>query len=112
MKRPLLVLCAAACVAAAASIGFSGAATVTKPVSVKLPPSNAVFKDGPNVGLARGNCLTCHSSDYVYTQPPLSQRQWTAEVNKMIHVYGAPVAASDVDAIVTYLMSQNGRATP
>jgi hypothetical protein len=39
----------------------------------------------------------------VLNQPALSKEAWTAEVNKMIKTYKAPVAPEDVDRIVDYL---------
>jgi hypothetical protein len=39
----------------------------------------------------------------VLNQPALSKQAWTAEVNKMITAYKAPVAPEDVGAIVEYL---------
>lgn len=78
-------------------------------VSIKLPPETIRFKPGPGADVANANCSTCHSPAYVYTQPPLTRAQWTAEVNKMKAVYGAPIEAGDVNTIVDYLMTQNGK---
>ena len=78
-------------------------------VSIVLPAETAKFKPGPGADVATANCLTCHSSAYVYTQPPLNKAQWTAEVNKMKAVYGAPIAAADVAPIADYLVGQNGK---
>lgn len=78
-------------------------------VSITLPAETIRFKPGPGLDVANANCLTCHSEAYVYTQPRLTRTQWTAEVNKMKAVYGAPIAAENVPAIVDYLMTQNGK---
>ena len=78
-------------------------------VSVTLPASSIAFKSGPNLGVAQANCLVCHNADYVYFQPPMTRAQWTAEVNKMRAAYKASIADADVDRIVDYLMSQNGK---
>ncbi len=78
-------------------------------VSVTLPPDTIHFKPAPGVDAANANCVTCHSAAYIYMQPRLTSAQWTAEVNKMKAVYGAPIAPESVPAIVNYLMSQNGR---
>jgi len=78
-------------------------------VSIDLPEETAQLKPGPGLELARDNCMTCHSVDYIYMQPPLSQEQWKGEVVKMKKAMGAPIADSDIDAIVQYLMSQNGK---
>jgi hypothetical protein len=34
---------------------------------------------------------------------------WTAVVNKMINVYGAPITKTDVDAIARYLTEHYGQ---
>lgn len=53
---------------------------------------------------AQGNCLTCHSSDYIAMQPPGKGKAfWNSEVAKMIKVYGAPIAEPDAKAIAAYL---------
>ncbi len=49
------------------------------------------------------NCLACHSAGMVLTQPKLTKAQWTETVNKMVHVYKAPVDQADVQTIVDYL---------
>jgi hypothetical protein len=78
-------------------------------VTVTLPTDDIAFKPGPNVDLATANCRTCHSAAYVYTQPPLNRAQWTAEVLKMKNAYGAPIDPGNVERIVEYLLSQNGK---
>jgi hypothetical protein len=78
-------------------------------VSIVLPAIDVPFKAGAGVDAARANCETCHSAAYVYTQPRLTQAQWTAEVTKMKAAYGAPIADADVPTIVAYLVSQNGK---
>lgn len=53
---------------------------------------------------AQGNCLTCHSSDYIAMQPPGKGKAfWESEVTKMIRVYSAPIAEPDAKAIAAYL---------
>ena len=77
--------------------------------TISLPPPNNALKDGPNVALAQTKCLICHSADYIYMQPPLTRKQWTAEVTKMQKTFGAPIADADIASLVDYLMSQNGK---
>lgn len=79
-------------------------------VNIKLPDETAKYMPGPGEKTANNNCRTCHSVDYVYMQPPLTREKWHAEVVKMKKVYGAQIDDKDVDAIVDYLMSQNGKA--
>jgi hypothetical protein len=74
-----------------------------KSVSVDLPDSDQMFPGGPEADAINNNCLACHSAGMVLTQPTLSETAWTAEVNKMINTYKAPVAPEDVDAIIAYL---------
>jgi hypothetical protein len=91
---------------AAALGGICGASVIAKPVSYTLPDETAAFKPGPNLEAAQNNCTGCHSADYIQTQPRdvKSKRDfWTAEVTKMIKVYGAPIEDADVSKIVDYL---------
>jgi hypothetical protein len=37
---------------------------------------------------------------------------WTAVVNKMINVYGAPIPKTDVEAIARYLAQNYGKLSP
>lgn len=77
-----------------------------KPVTYTLPDETAVFRPGPNLDVVQGNCGSCHSSDYVLTQPQgpaFKKAFWEAEVTKMIKVYGAPINEADVPKIVEYL---------
>lgn len=50
-----------------------------------------------------GYCSVCHSTRYITMQPPLPATAWEAEVNKMIHVYGAPVPEASAKKIIFYL---------
>ena len=77
-----------------------------KPVAYKLPNQTATFKPGPNMEVVQNNCTSCHSVDYVQTQPrgpKFKEVFWRAEVTKMIKVYGAPIDEAVVDKIVDYL---------
>ena len=77
-----------------------------KPVKYQLPEETAQFKPGPNLDAVQANCTGCHSSDYIQTQPrgaKFGKDFWTAEVNKMIKVYGAPIDQADIGKIVEYL---------
>jgi sulfite dehydrogenase (cytochrome) subunit B len=85
------------------------AADTSSTVKIELPAETARFKSGPGVETAQQSCMTCHSVDYIYMQPPLTKDQWRGEVVKMKNVFGAPFPEGDVDTIVTYLLSQNGK---
>src|SRR5258708_29435884 len=79
---------------------------VLKSVSVELPTSDVAFP-GPNAQAITANCLACHSAGMVLTQPSLSKATWDGIVEKMIHVYKAPIGQNEVPAIVDYLQSTN-----
>lgn len=81
-------------------------------VSITLPTDTATFKDAPGVTLANAQCLTCHSALYVITQPPLSLKQWTAEVVKMQHLYGAPIPTNQIPELAYYLAVNYGTGAP
>ena len=85
------------------------AADTSGAVAIELPAETARLKPGPGVDTALQSCMTCHSVDYIYMQPPLTKDQWRSEVVKMKNVFGAPFGENDVDTIVAYLMSQNGK---
>jgi mono/diheme cytochrome c family protein len=84
-------------------------AQLPRKMSIQIPPSPVQFKPGPNLATVQANCLVCHSAEYVYNQPPLTRAVWTAEVNKMRNAYKAQIQDADVDKIVDYLMTQNGK---
>jgi hypothetical protein len=91
-------------IAAIAGLNFGVAAAA--PVSYTLPDETAAFMPGPNLEVVQNNCTACHSADYIQTQPrgPKFKKDfWTAEVTKMIKVYGAPIDEADVPKIVEYL---------
>ncbi len=108
-KHSLVVL---ACIAAlGASALAAGKPAPPKGVSSISLPGDAgmAFKPGPGAAAAQANCLTCHSSAYVSTQPALTKAQWTAEVTKMKNVYGAPIADDQVAPIADYLTANYGK---
>ena len=100
MKRTLLI--------ALATLSTSAAlvAVHAKPFSYQLPDETVAFKPGANLDVVQGNCASCHSADYVLTQPQgekFKKAFWEAEVTKMIKTYGAPINDADVPKIVEYL---------
>lgn len=75
-----------------------------KPISYTLPDETAQFKQAPGVEAPEAHCRTCHSADYINTQPRgKGAAFWDAEVHKMIKVYGAPIEEKDTKAIIEYL---------
>jgi hypothetical protein len=92
---PMRVLCAVL-LAAAAGGAFGQEAKV-------------VLQDGPGREKAQA-CLACHSLDYIQMNSRfLDKAGWTGSVNKMINVFGAPIAKEDVDAIADYLAARYGK---
>lgn len=70
-------------------------------VNVDLPASTASFPPGIGSDVA-GKCLICHSAGMVLRQPPLSQDQWKAVINKMRSAYGAPILDTEVEPLAAY----------
>src|SRR5438046_9752049 len=61
--------------------------------------------------------MTCHSAQYVQSQPPSSPRgYWEATVKKMKKPFGAQFPDDDIPAIVDYLVktygAERGAAAP
>lgn len=79
-------------------------------VSIALPGDlNYRFKGGAGSDRANTYCLTCHSSAYVSTQPPLDRDHWSAEVAKMRKAYHAEIPDKDADVITDYLARAYGK---
>ena len=89
------------------SVARAASPVELKSVKVDLPESDRMFQ-GSGADAINNNCLACHSAGMVLNQPELSRQAWTAEVNKMIAAYKAPVAPEDVGAIVDYLVRIKG----
>jgi hypothetical protein len=106
-KLPLVLGIAAA--VAAPVLGRAEPAAVPRSLSVTLPENGATFPPGPGVDAANNNCLSCHSVEMVMTQPALPKATWQTEVAKMRTVFKAPIAESDIAAIVDYLVAIKGR---
>ncbi|WEK46234.1 MAG: cytochrome c [Candidatus Andeanibacterium colombiense] len=99
----VLVLSACAPTAQLGSISESGLTLTSQQIA--FPPDESTLPPGPGVEAANANCLACHSAGMILTQPKLSEKQWTAIVEKMRASYKAPVPDQDVPAIVAYLSS-------
>lgn len=98
-------LALAALATLALSVGLT-AATSAKPVTYTLPAETATLKQTRDPGYARAEalCTSCHSRDYITTQPPGKGKEfWAAEVDKMIAVYGAAIPKPDRLVISEYL---------
>ena len=66
----------------------------------------ADFPPGPSKSLADQACLACHSADMVWQQH-LTEKQWTAEVNKMMG-WGSEVPEEKKAALIAYLVANFG----
>ena len=67
------------------------------------------LKDAPGRATVENLCGGCHSLDYIRINAPFMNRQtWTAEVNKMINAFAAPIAQNDAAAIIDYLTANYG----
>ncbi len=75
--------------------------------SITFPSDPITFQAGPGSHLATTYCLICHSAEYIYMQPPHSQKKWKEIVHKMKQTFGCPIPESDIPALLTYLVSQN-----
>ena len=85
-----------------------GGLTVVAQDRYVLPPETAKLKPGPGLELANLQCLTCHSADYISTQPRLARAAWRASVQKMKDKYGAPIPTDKMDALAEYLVKNYG----
>jgi len=84
----------------------TAAAVLARPVRFEPLPDTSTLKPSQAPGYAKTEalCATCHSRDYITTQPPHKGKDfWTAEITKMVNVYGAPVPETERAAIADYL---------
>lgn len=89
----------------------AGAESRSEPVDMSgwnLPTEPFTLKEAPGVSLVRANCLLCHSTEYISTQPSLRAAQWQAEVLKMKGKFGAPISTNDIPGLVDYLVRVYG----
>jgi cytochrome c551/c552 len=101
--------CAAAVFLLAGGAAICGAAEA--PHDISLPPETAVLVASrlPGYKIAVEKCGICHSADYINLQPPqMSLTQWTAEMVKMQHAYGAPIDDAEIKLLGIYLASAYG----
>ncbi|MFD2271293.1 c-type cytochrome [Undibacterium arcticum] len=80
-------------------------------LDIQLPPETATYRPSqlPGYQLVQRNCMTCHSAQYVQSQPPASPRgYWEATVKKMKKPFGAQFPDDEVPAMVDYLAKTYG----
>ena len=100
----------AAVIVLALVAAFASAAT-KRSVSYdpKLPVLGTKFHSlpsGAGKSLVEASCFPCHSADMI-VQQRLTEKQWTAAVDKMIR-WGAVLKESDKPAVVAYLAKNFG----
>lgn len=85
-----------------------GALVLAAAGGVMAQEDKVVLKDAPGKDKTM-QCIACHSVDYIPMNSRfLNKAGWTAEVNKMINAFGAPIPKTDVEEIATYLTQNYG----
>ncbi len=106
MKRVMTILLTLA--------AFTGVAPSWSQVKeIELPEDVSELRPSelPGYDIALKKCGICHSANYVSYQPPgKDQQQWTAEMTKMQHSYGAPLNENEIQLIGAYLAVAYGSA--
>ena len=95
-------------------LGCVAAVGVAGPAAFELPPETAQLRPSelPGFVIAAQKCSICHSADYINFQPPgMTRTQWTAEMAKMQHTYGAPIDDTEVKLLGIYLAATYGDAS-
>lgn len=106
-SKPLQAMLVVVC----ALVATAASAAPPKPIqlpaeTVKLKPSSL-----PGYAIAQQKCAICHSADYIAYQPPgMTVTQWTAEMTKMQHLYGAPIDDREIKLLGVYLAATYGDA--
>lgn len=77
-------------------------------LEIQLPPETGAFKQDKGAELANGQCLVCHSVEYVTSQPPMPRTFWKSSVQKMQQKYGASIPDNQVEPLVDYLTRNYG----
>src|SRR5512135_2956208 len=88
--------------------GFAYAGPEGSVHSIQLPEIKTELKAGEGKDVTERFCGICHSLDYITMQPKFTRAQWTAVVNKMIKVMGAPIPEENAKMIEDYLAAQYG----
>lgn len=103
MIRPLAILLGASAV-------VLSLATAAQPVTFEVPLGDTPAElAGADAEVVVNNCSSCHSLDYITTQPRGKGAQfWKDSVTKMVNVYKAPIAPEDADAVASVLARKLG----
>jgi cytochrome c len=92
------------------AVVFKVEPALAKVLKIELPLETAVFKTAPGSEMANAQCLTCHSVEYIGSQPPKPVDFWAAEIKKMREKYGAPIPKDYDGEIAGYLAKNYGVA--
>ncbi|MBS0322436.1 MAG: cytochrome c [Proteobacteria bacterium] len=85
------------------------AALISLPALAAADESQITLKKDRDRELVMGNCVMCHSLDYIQMNSPFMKKAaWQATVNKMVKVMGAPITPEDTVKIVDYLTRNYG----
>jgi cytochrome c551/c552 len=80
-------------------------------LKIDLPHETESFKPAPGVEMANGQCLVCHSVEYVATQPPMPRTFWVSSVKKMRDKYAAQIPEEQIEPLADYLSRTYGTET-
>lgn len=105
MKRFPFFL-AASLLALASIVHAEPASKVRK---IELPPETGTYKAGEGLVMVQALCITCHSTEYVESQPPMPEKYWDATVKKMKEKFGAPIPPEAMPGLVKYLTDSYGK---
>jgi len=97
--------------AGAIGAGVALLSSVSRAVEIKLPAETAALAPSahPGYSVAMNYCVTCHSAEYVRTQPPnMTPAYWKATVLKMKKAFGAPIPDDQLDVITEYIVKTYG----
>ncbi len=110
MRTLLMILMVVLLAAAPVIAGSPNEASPDKDAvhTLEIPVVEVHLKSGPGIDKVSTLCNICHSTDYITMQPAFSRATWTAEVNKMVKVMGAPINEEDAKTIINYLVSNYG----
>jgi len=108
MKNLFMILTFAAIIAAPVIVQGEAGQDKGGVNSIELPVIQTELKPGPGLDKVSTLCNICHSVDYITMQPAFPRATWTAEVNKMIKVMGAPINDEDAKTIINYLGTEYG----
>jgi len=113
----IFVYLSAICIVLASCAGHKAKTEVVQPpIEIKgsvhtmnLVSDEPVFPDQPGRDIFLSNCITCHSTRYIAMQPNFPEKNWDAEVKKMVEKFGAPITPDNQKIIKDYLVKVKGK---